>query len=54
MKTQLKGWKLGPHMHVELHPLTIGLKAGPRLPHLGLSIDRQALVGISNEANYSP
>ena len=28
-----------PHMHVELHPLTpLALKAGPRGPHLGLSM----------------
>ena len=42
-------------MHVELHPLTLlALKAGPREPHLGLSIGGKALGGISKGADTSP
>ena len=45
-----------PHMHVELHPLTLpALKAGPCGPHLGLPIG-EALGGggIQQRSGYQP
>ena len=42
-------------MHLELHPLTLlALKAGPRRPHLGLSIGGKALGGNQYGSGLQP